>query len=93
MGAFLGENLTHNMEAFLSKNLTFNMGAFSGENSTYNMGDFCGEGRFMYIFIGPFFIFQWGGGGATAYSCPPPAGAHDRNPYHLPLAILVLLVY
>ena len=28
-GAFLGENLTHNMGAFLGKNLTHNMGAFS----------------------------------------------------------------
>ena len=46
MGAFLGKNLTLNMGggAFLDENLAHNMGAFLGKNLTLNMrGAFLGE--------------------------------------------------
>ena len=36
-GAFLGENLMHNMGALLCTNLTFNMGAFLGKNLMHNI--------------------------------------------------------
>ena len=80
MGAFLGANLTLNMGgAFLDENLTHIMGAFLGTNLTHNIGAFCGETSLHNIRWGLLqvkFFFDFPGGGATAYACPPPAGAH-----------------
>ena len=67
-GAFLRENLTHNMGAFLGTNLTLNIGgprgAFLGENLMHNMGVFCGETSLHSIPWWPFWAkilrLTWG---------------------------------
>ena len=65
-GAFLGENVTHNMGAFLSTNLTLNWGGgFLGENLTHNMGAF-----FSNIFYFLEKISDFPEGGATANAAP-----------------------